>query len=152
MEYFLHLIILAGIYVILAISLNVIAGYTGLLSIAQAAFYGVGAYTVALMALKLHSPFLVNLLCAMILSGLLGVMVAILVSVAGFYYVADSLRGESFSLEGKVKSHLLVLGALIFLLIAAGHWLGRYDLLYSPTGAVYGIGFRMYINTARINE
>ena len=74
-------------------------------------------------------------------SWLLGVMVAILVSVAGFYYVADSLRGESFSLEGKVKSHLLVLGALIFLLIAAGHWLGRYDLLYSPTGAVYGIGY-----------
>lgn len=77
MGYFLHITILIGIYVILASSLNLIAGYTGLLSIAQAAFYGVGAYAAALMALKLHSPFLVNLLCAMVLSGLLGAMVGI---------------------------------------------------------------------------
>jgi branched-chain amino acid transport system permease protein len=77
MEYLLHILILIGIYTILSVSLNLIVGYTGLLSIAHAAFYGVGAYIAALMALNLHSPFLVNIVCAVILSGLLGVLVGI---------------------------------------------------------------------------
>jgi len=77
MEYLLHILILIGIYVILSVSLNLIAGYAGLLSIAHAAFYGVGAYVAALMALNLHSPFLVNVVCAVIFSGLLGALVGI---------------------------------------------------------------------------
>ncbi len=77
MEYILHIIIIIGIYVILCVSLNLIAGYAGLLSIAHAAFFGVGAYVAALMALKLHSPFLVNIVCAVVLSGLLGVLIGI---------------------------------------------------------------------------
>ncbi len=77
MDYLLHILILIGIYVILSVSLNLIAGYTGLLSIAHAAFYGVGAYVAALMAFNLHSPFLINVICAVILSGLLGALVGI---------------------------------------------------------------------------
>ena len=77
MEYFLHILILIGIYVILSVSLNLITGYAGLLSIAHAAFYGVGAYVAALLALKFHSPFLANIVCAVILSGLLGALVGI---------------------------------------------------------------------------
>ena len=77
MEYFLHILILIGIYVILAESLNLIVGYTGLLSIAHAAFYGVGAYVAALMALKLNSPFILNVICAMIIAGFLGGLVGI---------------------------------------------------------------------------
>jgi len=77
MEYLLHILVLIGIYVILSVSLNLIAGYAGLLSIAHAAFYGVGAYVVALMALNWHSPPLVNVLCALIASGLLGALIGI---------------------------------------------------------------------------
>ena len=77
MEYLLHILILIGIYVILSVSLNLITGYAGLLSIAHAAFYGVGAYVAALLALKFHSPFLANIICAIILSGLLGALVGI---------------------------------------------------------------------------
>lgn len=77
MEYFLHILILIGIYVILSVSLNLITGYAGFLSIAHAAFYGVGAYVAALLALKFHSPFLANIVCAVILSGLLGALVGI---------------------------------------------------------------------------
>ncbi len=77
MEYPLHILILMGIYAILAMSLNLIAGYTGLLSLAHAAFYGIGAYVAALMALNLHTPFLLNILCAVVLSGLLGALVGI---------------------------------------------------------------------------
>lgn len=75
MEYFLHIIILIGIYVILSVSLNLLVGYSGLLSIAHAAFYGVGAYVAALMAINLQSSFLLNLICAVFISGILGVLV-----------------------------------------------------------------------------
>jgi uncharacterized protein len=74
-------------------------------------------------------------------SWLMTVVVVIMAIVAGFYYVAGMLRGERFALTGKVKAHLAVLGAVLFVLIAAGHWLGRYELLFSPTGAVYGVGY-----------
>jgi len=77
MEYLLHILILICIYIILSESLNLIAGYAGILSIAHAAFYGVGAYVAALMALKLQTPFLANLFCAIILSGILGALVGI---------------------------------------------------------------------------
>ena len=75
MEYFLHILILIGIYFILAAGLNLIAGYSGLLSISHAAFYGIGAYTAALMAINLHSPILINLICAMLLAGVLGAVI-----------------------------------------------------------------------------
>ncbi len=88
MEYLLHILILIGIYVILAESLNLIVGYTGLLSIAHAAFYGVGAYVAALMALKLGSPFTINIICAVIISGLLGGLVGIpSLRIRGHYFV-----------------------------------------------------------------
>jgi branched-chain amino acid transport system permease protein len=77
MTYLLHILILIGIYIILSVSLNLLAGYTGILSIAHAAFYGVGAYVAALMALRCHTPFLLNLLLAIIASAALGALVGI---------------------------------------------------------------------------
>jgi len=77
MEYGLHVLVLVSIYATLAVSLNLIAGYTGLLSIAHAAFYGVGAYTIALMDSNFGSPFWLSIICACGLSGVLGVLVGI---------------------------------------------------------------------------
>jgi branched-chain amino acid transport system permease protein len=67
--YFLHLAILAGIYIILALSLNLIIGYAGQVSLGHAAFYGIGAYISALVALKWHFPFLLAAPSAMLISG-----------------------------------------------------------------------------------
>ncbi|WP_017741571.1 branched-chain amino acid ABC transporter permease [Scytonema hofmannii] len=77
MQYLIHIGILIGIYTILAVSLNLVAGYTGLLSIAHAAFYGIGAYTLALMALNLNTPFWINCLSATALTGFIGIIVGI---------------------------------------------------------------------------
>ena len=88
MEYLLHILVLVGIYIILSVSLNLIAGYTGLISLAHATFYGVGGYVAALMALKLHSPFLVNIICAIVLSGLLGALMGIpSLRIRGDYFI-----------------------------------------------------------------
>lgn len=77
MEYLLHILILIGIYTILAVSLNLLVGFTGILSIAHAAFYGIGAYVAALMALRLETPFLLNIFLAMIAAGVFGAIVGI---------------------------------------------------------------------------
>ena len=52
MEYLLHLFILIGIYTMLAQSLNPSAGFGGMVSLAQAGFYGVGAYTASLLTIN----------------------------------------------------------------------------------------------------
>src|SRR3990172_11869182 len=77
MDYLLHILILIGIYVIISISLNLISGYTGLISLAHAAFYGIGAYVSALLALKFGSHFVVNMALAIILAGILGALIAL---------------------------------------------------------------------------
>jgi len=68
---------LTGLYVILALGLNVVAGLGGLLDLGYMAFYGVGAYLYALLAspqLGQHWPFLVLLPLAILTVGLLGLL------------------------------------------------------------------------------
>ena len=58
-RYFMHIVVTAGIFTILTMSWNLLAGYTGQLNLGHAAFYGVGAYTSALVSMKLgFSPWL----------------------------------------------------------------------------------------------
>ncbi len=66
-RYYLHLVIMAGIFVILTSSWNLLAGYAGQLNLGHAAFYGAGAYASALFAMKLGvSPWLGLLLGGMV--------------------------------------------------------------------------------------
>lgn len=59
MEYFLHVFVICGIYSILTLSLNLVVGYTGLVSLGHAAFFSIGAYISALLALNLGiSPWI----------------------------------------------------------------------------------------------
>ncbi len=50
-QYLLHILISAGIFIIAAMSLNILLGYTGQLSLGHVAFFGIGAYTSALISL-----------------------------------------------------------------------------------------------------
>jgi branched-chain amino acid transport system permease protein len=73
MEYLIHILIIAGIYIILTMSLNLIVGYTGLPALGHAAFSCVGAYTSSLLALNLGvSPWLGLLIgaCVAVLFGI----------------------------------------------------------------------------------
>jgi branched-chain amino acid transport system permease protein len=57
--YHLHTLIMAGIFAVLALSLNLLLGYTGQLSLGHAAFFGMGAYATGLLTVKLDwSPWL----------------------------------------------------------------------------------------------
>lgn len=48
-DYYLRIFVLSGFYIILAVSLNITTGFTGLLSVGHAAFFGMGAYMSALL-------------------------------------------------------------------------------------------------------
>ena len=56
-KFVLHILSLIAIASIVAMGLQVLLGYSGQLSIGQAAFYGIGAYTSALLTAKLGVPF-----------------------------------------------------------------------------------------------
>ncbi len=71
-EYLLHIAIISGFYIILAVSLNLIIGYCGQVSLGHAAFYGLGAYTSALVSIHWHFPFLLALPAAMAVAALFG--------------------------------------------------------------------------------
>jgi branched-chain amino acid transport system permease protein len=77
MEYVLHILVIAGIYVILTLSLNLLVGYTGLAALGHAAFSCVGAYVSALLALNCGvSPWL-GLPIGAVTAAILGAVVAI---------------------------------------------------------------------------
>lgn len=75
--YVMQIINLIGIYMILGTGINVLTGYTGQLSLGQAAFFGVGAYTTALLNTRAGFSFIPCLLCSMIMTAIFGIILAI---------------------------------------------------------------------------
>lgn len=80
MEYLIHLAILISIYGILGLSLNLIVGYTGLLSITQAAFYGIGAYATAILLTTTGMDFFVSVVVGMIITAVLSLAIGYVLS------------------------------------------------------------------------
>ena len=76
-EYFLHILILTAIFTTLAVSLDLLIGHTGLLSIAQAGFYGIGAYISALIAVNFKGSFLTGLIASIVVAALLSLIVSV---------------------------------------------------------------------------
>ncbi len=77
MNYILHLLVYYEIYVIVALSLNLLIGYSGLLQVAHAAYFGVGAYASALAVTKLGLGFVPSLLFSAVVSGALSLLVSL---------------------------------------------------------------------------
>lgn len=77
MDYFLHILIMINIYVILSSSTNLLVGMTNLVSLGQAAFYGMGAYFAALCLLLLDLSLLPTLLLSMLFTSIFGLLIAL---------------------------------------------------------------------------
>ena len=69
--------VLAGIYIILALGLNVVVGYTGLLNLGFVAYYAIGAYSFALLNTKLSLGFWSAMPFAVIITTLAGFLFAV---------------------------------------------------------------------------
>lgn len=115
MEYILHILIMINIYTILVLSANLPVGMANLLSICQAAFYGIGAYAGAYLLLQFDLPFLIIAFVVLLVTGIS----SLLVSLASV----------------KLKEDYFVLATLSFQMII-------YSILYnwiSVTNGPYGI-------------
>lgn len=80
MEYLIHLTILFIIYAILGVSLNLVVGYTGLLSVAHAAFYGIGAYTTAILLTRSDVGFFCSMILGVVISMIISFFIGIILS------------------------------------------------------------------------
>jgi branched-chain amino acid transport system permease protein len=90
--YILNLLILVSISAILAGSLNFIIGYAGIYSMAHAAFFGISAYTGALVAMNVSTSLLVAIPIAMAICALLSLAISLpALRVRGEYFVVASL-------------------------------------------------------------
>ena len=86
--YLTHLAISMLIFSILASSLNLLMGYTGLVSIAHGAFFGIGAYTSAILVMRCHLPFVAALFLAAASAGLVALGIGIpSFRTRGVYYI-----------------------------------------------------------------
>src|SRR5947209_10303293 len=86
--YFLHVVIMAGIFGVLASSLNLLLGYTGQLSLGHAAFFGIGAYASALLTLRWEWSFWLALPAAVLAAGIAGWAIGRLaLKLRGAYFV-----------------------------------------------------------------
>lgn len=127
MGYVLHLITLIAIYVPMAVSLNLVLGYAGLLSVGHVAFCSLGAYATSLLMLRLGWPFPLAVFGALLLCLVLG---------RGIGALACRLRDDYF-----------VLASLAFLALTYAllhNWVeltnGPYGITEIPRPSAGGVG------------
>ncbi len=117
-----------GIYLILTQSLNLVMGYTGLLSLSQAAFYGIGAYVTTLLMINLKINFFLAVVLSVITTALMSLIVAL---------PSLRLKGDYFILA------TLGFQAIIFSILY--NWVeltrGPYGIPGIPQPQIFGISF-----------
>lgn len=85
--YVMRIAIVSLIYVVLTQCINLLGGMVGQLSLGHIAFYGVGAYTCAILTKNYGVPSLVAWIAALVFSGLLGLLLAIpTLRLKGYYF------------------------------------------------------------------
>lgn len=89
MEYLIHLGTLVGIYAILGLSLNLVVGYTGLISVTHAAFYGIGAYVTAILLTSFGINFFISVIAAIVITIVISLFIG---------FVLSRFRGDFYAL------------------------------------------------------
>lgn len=77
MNYLLHLFVYFNIYAIVALSLNLVVGYCGLLTLAHAGYYAIGAYAYALLATTLGWGFVPAVMAGALIAAALSLAVSL---------------------------------------------------------------------------
>jgi branched-chain amino acid transport system permease protein len=91
-KYYMNILIMSGIWSIVALSLNLILGYTGQVNLAHGAFFGIGAYASALMMLKLNLNFWLALPLAAAIAGFFGFLIGLpALRTRGSYFAIGTL-------------------------------------------------------------
>jgi branched-chain amino acid transport system permease protein len=109
--YEISLATVVGINIILALGLNMITGFCGQISLGHAAFYGVGAYTCALLA-KAGTPLPFAIAAGMISAGAVGLVVGLASLRVRHDFLAITTMGVGFLFLGIVRQQEILGGEL----------------------------------------
>lgn len=120
--YFMEIFIMVGLIGTVAVAWNLMAGFTGLVSLGHSLFFGIGAYTVAYGQVG----FGLGPLATWPIAVLLAVASALFIGLLCFRY---GLRGYFFSIA------TLAFSEVAFLLVSAALWLGRSDGMMLPSSS-----------------
>tara|TARA_B110000116_G_scaffold40670_1_gene33041 strand:- start:1422 stop:2453 length:1032 start_codon:yes stop_codon:yes gene_type:complete len=74
-KYYLYILNTIGIYIILTVGLDILSGYTGLISLGHAGFMAIGAYSSAILVDQVGLPFGLSLIISPIIAGLFGFII-----------------------------------------------------------------------------
>jgi branched-chain amino acid transport system permease protein len=111
MEYEISLLTVMGISIIGALSLNLIVGFCGQISLGHAAFLGIGAYTSALLTTS-GAPFALGVICAMLLAAFFGVIVGLASLRVRHDFLAITTMGVGFLFLGIVRKQEVLGGEM----------------------------------------
>src|SRR5258706_15329627 len=109
--YLVSLACVIGINMILALSLNIITGFCGQISLGHAAFYGIGAYAAALLA-KAGAPVAACLLAGTVVAGAIGTLVGLTALRVRHDFLAITTMGVGFIFLGVVRKQSWLCGEL----------------------------------------
>ena len=98
-NYLLYIINNMGIAAIAAIGLNLLIGYTGQISLGHGAFFGVGAYSAAIFATKVHFPFFVAVPLAGVITAIVGMFFGLPSARLKHLYLCIATLASQFILE-----------------------------------------------------
>src|SRR5437016_14640383 len=100
MNYVFHLLTLISIYLLLSLSLTILVGYTGLLSMCHAAFFGIGAYISGILTLKLGFNFLAAFAIAVSSTSVFSLLVSLpSIRLKGDYFVLSTFAFQIIVFE-----------------------------------------------------
>ena len=111
MNYEISLLTTMAIAIMFALSLNLITGFCGQISLGHATFQGVGAYAAALLG-KAGLPFLATLPLAMLVAGAVGVIVGLASLRVRADFLAITTMGVGFLFVGVVRQQDILGGEL----------------------------------------
>lgn len=154
--YYIHAIIISMIFLLPAHGLNLIVGYTGMLSLAQGAFFGIGAYVSALLAMRFGTPFYVNFALAGMVTGLIALPLGVpalrlrtysfVMCTLGFVVIGEtvvknwiSLTRGDMGLSGVPNPVLSFGGAGISITTITGHYYLYLVVAVAMTGLFYAL-------------
>ncbi|MEW6275182.1 MAG: branched-chain amino acid ABC transporter permease [Bacillota bacterium] len=118
--YYHSVLVTTAIFVILALSMDIIVGYIGELSLGHAAFFGLGAYVSAILTKNLHYSFWAGFLAAIVIAGAAGYIIG---------FITLRLKGAYFA--------IVTLAFAEILRLVASNWI---NLTRGPMG-IPGIPF-----------
>jgi branched-chain amino acid transport system permease protein len=101
-EYFMHVAMAIGLAIIFGLGYNILYGYGGQVSFGHAAWYAIGAYTAALLEVRLGMCFWISFPIAIIFSGVIGFLLGLPILKLRHHYLAMATLGFGIVIEAVI--------------------------------------------------